>query len=116
MLKPILLLGSFVAMTYTAQIPHLRNSTITPKRLHVKELAERTDYKPLITPQLSDSVVQSIKVAQVPGLSLGVVHVDLLTKDVKTEFGAWGYRTEEGDNVTEERSVLQPYDLFGLPT
>ena len=61
-------------------------------------------FNPLITPNLSALVEQTIQETQVPGLSLGVIHFNPSSKEVGTEFGTWGVRNEDGDGVTQDVS------------
>ena len=61
-------------------------------------------FKHLITPDLSALIQQTIQDAQTPGLSLGVVHFNSSSKEIGTEFGTWGVRNEDGDEMTQDVS------------
>lgn len=55
------------------------------------------DFKRAITPELSEYVEGLLKDAGVPGLALGVVHAN-----GESEYGAWGIRSEEGEEMTTD--------------
>ncbi len=67
-------------------------------------------FKRLITPELSALAEKLIAAWETPGLSLGVVQFDRSNKNIQTEFGAWGRRTEDGDKTTQDVSCLSPLD------
>ena len=51
----------------------------------------------VITPQLSTFIENTLALENITGLSVAVV-----PKHGETEFHTWGYRTEDGDQVTPE--------------
>lgn len=55
--------------------------------------------KHVITPELDAFIGELVQNGTVPGLSLGVVHLD------KAEFGEWGRRTEDEDVMTADVST-----------
>lgn len=56
--------------------------------------------KRAITPEVEKLVGKLLTEADIPGLSLGVVHGD------KVELGAWGVKTEDGANMTADVSGI----------
>ncbi|KAL4251706.1 class-A beta-lactamase family protein [Abortiporus biennis] len=56
--------------------------------------------KDALTPSVSEYIEKLMQSMRVPGLSVGVVHLHNGT--VRTEFGAWGNRSEEGHPVVSE--------------
>lgn len=62
-----------------------------------------------ITPELSNFIEGLVKDATVPGLALGVVHAD-----GESEYGAWGIRTEEGDDMTTDVRPLNSSISYNL--
>lgn len=51
----------------------------------------------VITPQLSTFIEETLALENITGLSVAVV-----SKHAETEFHTWGYRTEDGDEVTPD--------------
>ena len=51
----------------------------------------------VITPQLSAFIENTLALENITGLSVAVI-----SKDGEPEFRAWGYRTEDGDEVTPD--------------
>ena len=99
-LKLVVFLAWVAAATasLTAQLP------LDTKFRHAAE--SDTTYKRLITPKLSAFISEMLTDFQTPGLSLGVVHIDALTREVDKEYGSWGLRTEDGDITTQDVSYL----------
>ncbi len=98
MLKTVLLVAVFalVGVSGATQLPLTSNASSrnqAPK-----------GFRRLITPELSAHAEQLIAGSLTPGLSLGVIQLDRSKKDVQTEFGAWGNRTEDGDKTTQDVS------------
>ncbi|KAL4254577.1 class-A beta-lactamase family protein [Abortiporus biennis] len=56
--------------------------------------------KEALTPSVSAFIENLMKTMSTPGVSVGVVHLQNGT--VRTEFGNWGTRSEEGDRVVPE--------------
>ena len=55
-----------------------------------------SDWPKVITPAISTFVEESLIRSSIPGLSMGVVHLDSSRSPV-VETAAWGRQTEEGD-------------------
>jgi hypothetical protein len=64
------------------------------------------NHQEIITPKLSDFIQDVLTAANVPGISIGIVG-----PDGHTEFGAWGIKTDEGENLTPDVSNLVPTNL-----
>ena len=60
----------------------------------------------VITPQLSTFIANTLALGNITGLSIAVV-----PKSRKPEFRTWGYRTEDGDEVTPEVRLLPVHSL-----
>ena len=55
----------------------------------------------VITPQLSAFIEDTLALENITGLSVAVI-----SRDGEPEFHAWGYRTEDGDEVTPDVRCL----------
>lgn len=97
MLKVFLLGSLLFGSSYAAQIP--RSSTYQTRHQARDQQDTSNQY---ITSQISALAEESLKSSGTPGLSLGVVQLDPNTKALKTEFGAWGTWTEDGDKTTQD--------------
>ena len=64
-------------------------------------------HKQIITPQLSHFVEKLRAEANIPGLTLGLVHAD-----GQAEYGAWGIKDEDGTEMTPEVRRKDICDLF----
>lgn len=60
-------------------------------------LHARVDKGNVITPQLSTFIEETLALENITGLSVAVV-----PKYAETEYHTWGYRTEDGDEVTPD--------------
>lgn len=111
-------LSTVIAVTHDdsgAQRPLHYDSTLSRPRFQrhdtISHLASLSKVKDVvITPDLSDWIREWMKNGTVPGLALGVVHLD-----GETEFGGFGNRTEDGDPVTESVCPFSPsFPVFTL--
>ncbi|EPS99303.1 hypothetical protein FOMPIDRAFT_114665 [Fomitopsis schrenkii] len=68
---------------------------------------QESETKPAITPGLSQYITDLLTSAQIPGISLGVVHAS--GSDPDTELESWGRKTEDGDG-----NDLSPDTLFDI--
>lgn len=104
-------LSTVIAATHDdsgAQQPFHFDSTLSrpPFQRHntISHLTSSSKVKDVvITPDLSDWIREWMKNGTVPGLALGVVHLD-----GETEFEGFGNRTEEGDPVTVSVCPFSP--------
>lgn len=64
--------------------------------------------KRAITPEVEKLVERLLNEADIPGLSLGVVHGD------EIELGEWGVKTEDGANMTADVSDVSVYSVLPI--
>lgn len=62
-----------------------------------EQIFPSTSAKRVVTPEFTKHVKQLMGTGKIPGLTLGIVH-----PDGQVEFGAWGSKTEEFDNMTTD--------------
>jgi hypothetical protein len=63
-----------------------------------------------ILPALNDAIASILKDNTIPGYSLAIVRP---RAEVEVEYGAWGIRTEDGDEMTPE---VYLYTVFYIMT
>lgn len=64
--------------------------------------------KRAITPEVEKLVGKLLTEADIPGLSLGVVHGE------EVELGAWGVKTEDGANMTADVSDISECPILQI--
>lgn len=74
--------------------------------VHSGHHGERCERNKGITSELSAYIEETMKVFNITGLSVAIV-----PKDGDPELKTWGYRSEDGEKMTSDVSVLYVFDV-----